>query len=103
VIARLRTESDRPKIKPSTSLYVGDVKNSSWSFGDRMRRTGWEYSWAERLGGEGKGGVIGVGSREELVWDRRLLLDRSWDSFLDRSRWPACGGREVDAMVNSVG
>lgn len=84
-------------------MYVGDDWKSSWSFGDRMRRTGWEYEWVERLGGEGKGGVIGVGSREDVVWDRRLLLDRSSDSFLDRSNDPARGGSEVDAMVSSVG
>ena len=90
-------ESDRPKINASTSLYVGEEVKSSWSLWERMRRTGREYWWVERSGGEGKGGVVGVGSRAGADWDG-WRLDRNSDNFFDRSTLPR-GGNVADAML----
>lgn len=76
--------------------------NSSWSLGERMRRTGREYFWAERSGGEGRGGVVGVGSRVDEAWDRRFVLDRNSDNFLDKSTLPLGAGLDsvdVDAIL----
>lgn len=71
---------------------------SSWSLGDMMRRIGCRYWWTERSGGEGRGGVVGVISREVGVALR--VFDRSSDSLLERSTFPVGDGKDAcDAIV----
>ena len=63
-----------------------------------MRRVGCRYWWAERLGGEGRGGVAGVRSREFGFALR--VFDRKSDSFLERSTFPVGDGKDVcDAIL----
>lgn len=63
-----------------------------------MRRIGCWYWWPERSGGEGRGGVAGVRSRE-LGFPLRLF-DRNSESFFERSTFPVGDGKGAcDAIV----
>ena len=58
-----------------------------------MRRIGRRYWWAERSGGEGRRGVVGVRSRE-LGFALRVF-DRNSESFLERSTFPVGDGNDA--------
>jgi hypothetical protein len=57
----LAAASDREKTKDRTREYVGEVRKSSWSCEDMIRRVGAKKPEADRVGGGGNGGVSGIG------------------------------------------
>src|SRR3569833_599302 len=55
------TASERVKIHAWISSYVGDERNSSWSFLERILRVGTWKDSVEGSGGGGRAGVCGTG------------------------------------------